>query len=154
MKKTIVALIVLFALVGCKSSDKDETVTVCKNDSPYAMYESGEQTFVSKGDRVNVIKVKAVLDLEDKEALDEVEANFDALVADMVASDGVKFSMERIDDTRMYDMSEIQLSVADIEELTELGLLQTEETGKIQIVSLKKSIAQIENMGFTCETSK
>lgn len=154
MKKISIVLLGVLFLVGCgKTSEKKETVTICTTDQPYAMYESGEQTLISKGDRVNKIKVKALMDLEDKDVLDELEDGFDDLVKDLVNSDGVKFSIERVDDTKVYDMSEIDLTLADMEELGELGLLQMDsEAAKVGLVSLKKSITFIENLGFVCET--
>lgn len=156
MKKIVVLIVTLVALTGCgtNSSSKDRT-TVCKNDQPYLMYESGDQTLISKGDRVQAIKTKAILDVKDKDTADEIEENFEELISNLVSSEGVKFSMERIDDTRIYDMSEIDLKLADMEELSDLGLIQMDdEAQKIGYVSLKKSISFLEEMGFVCDSVK
>lgn len=156
MKKIMLMFASLLMLAGCgNNTSNNEVETVCKNDQPYSGYESGEQTLISKGDRVQVIKVKAIYDFQDKDALDEMEENFEETVVNLMDLEGVKFSMERIDDTRAYDMSEIDLKTADLKELNELGMIQLDnESQTTGYISLKKSISLIEELGFVCETVK
>lgn len=150
MKKIISVLFVALALVGCGSKPQEEVVTVCTNDQPYAVYQSGEQKYTSKGDKVIKLEIKGVLDAGDKETLDTIMDSIDETLADVNELTGVKASAERIDDTKIYDIAEFDLEKADLQELSSLGMIQVDTEEKVFFVSLKQSIANIEALGFSC----
>ncbi|QIK68775.1 DUF1307 domain-containing protein [Erysipelothrix sp. HDW6C] len=132
--------------------EKLEDITVCTKDSPYLVYESGEQTFVSEGDVVTMIRIKAILDTGDKATLDAIMEQADVELEKASALKGVTASIERIDDTKIYDIAEMDLEIADLQELSKAGLLQLDTDQKVAYISLTQSIANIKTMGFTCKT--
>ncbi|QIK68773.1 YehR family protein [Erysipelothrix sp. HDW6C] len=153
MKKLIVTLFAVLVLVGCGSKEQKEVVTVCSSNEPYAVYESGEQTYTSKGDVITKLNIKAVLDAGDKETLDTIMGSVDKNLEEMNKMTGVKLSVERIDDTKIYDIAEFDLEIADLQELSSTGMIQLDGDEKVAFVSLKQSIANIESMGFTCKAN-
>lgn len=125
--------------------------TICKTDSSYSFYDSYEQIFESVGDAVKVITIKGVLSFDDKESLDEMTEMFDESVEEFNKMEGINAKIERIDDTKVNDILEIDLSKANLELLSELGVLYIEE-GSASDYSLSQSITLAKSLGLSCET--
>lgn len=155
MKKILISLVVLLALVGCSSKPSTDLIkTVCTNDSPYLAYESGQQNYTSKGDKVLSMDVKAVLELGDAETLAVVMDTVDEIMADYEGIEGLSVSVEKRSETSLYDIIEVDFEKADLTELAQMNIVDVEVDAAVKYVSLKKTIATIEAEGFSCATVK
>ena len=153
MKRVLVILMGCILLSGCGSNSQEMVKTMCRTDSSYSIYDSYEQIFESEGDAVKVITIKGVLSFDDKESLDEMTEMFDESVEEFNTMEGLNAKIERIDDTKVNDILEIDLSKANLELLSELGVLYIEE-GSVSDYSLSQSITLAESLGLSCETIK
>lgn len=153
MKKLSIILVVLLVLVGCSNKTSNELVkTVCTNDSPYLSYESGQQSYTSKGDKILTMEVKAVLELGDVETVALVMGAVDEVMAEYEAIEGISVAVEKRTETSLYDIIKVDFEVADLSELMELSIVDLDIDTVGKHVSLKKTIANIEAGGFTCST--
>lgn len=153
MKRVLVILMGLILLLGCASKSQEMVKTMCRTDSSYSIYDSYEQIFESVEDAVKVITIKGVLSFDDKESLDEMTEMFDKSVEEFNKMEGINAKIERIDDTKVNDILEIDLSKANLELLSELGVLYIEE-GSASDYSLSQSITLSKSLGLSCETIK
>ena len=153
MKRVLVILMGCILLSGCESNSQEMVKTMCRTDSSYSIYDSYEQIFESVEDAVKVITIKGVLSFDDKESLDEMTEIFDKSVEEFNKMEGINAKIERIDDTKVNDILEIDLSKANLELLSELGVLYIEE-GSVSDYSLSQSITLAKSLGLSCETIK
>lgn len=150
MKKISMMLVMLLMLVGCGTSQKEKT-TVCLNDTAYLAYDSSEQIFESKGDVVRHMRTKSVLSMEKNfgvnadEFIEIAQPGFD----EINKLEGVHVSIEKIDDSTIYDKMEIDFDTADFKQLAKLGLVQLDENDAT-FISLLRSVSMLEEAGFTC----
>ena len=153
MRRVLILFMGLIILLGCASKSQEMVKTMCRTDSSYSIYDSYEQIFESVEDAVKVITIKGVLSFDDKESLDEMTEMFDKSVEEFNKMEGINAKIERIDDTKVNDILEIDLSKANLELLSELGVLYIEE-GSVSDYSPSQSITLAKNLGLSCETIK
>lgn len=151
MKKLMLSLVTVLLLSACSSKGIDEiTRTVCTNDFPYLVYESGQQIYTSRGDKVLTMEIRAVLELEDAETMAAVMESVEATLPVFNENKGMHASVEKINDTSLYDILIIDFEEADMSKVADMNILEEDSGKKITQVSLKQSIENIEEDGFVC----
>ena len=96
------------------------------------------------------MEIRAVLELEDAETMAAVMESVEATLPVFNENKGMHASVEKINDTSLYDILIIYFEEADMSKVADMNILEADSGKKITQVSLKQSIENIEEDGFVC----
>lgn len=96
------------------------------------------------------MEIRAVLELEDAETMAAVMESVEATLPVFNENKGMHASVEKINDTSLYDILIIDFEEADMSKVADMNILEEDSGKKITQVSLKQSIENIEEDGFVC----
>lgn len=152
MKKlTYLLLIGLLVMSGCQSK-KEETTTVCTIEQEET---KATLTLEADDDTITKLTQHVVTDLTsafDQGLIteDDVNKNAKEVKEKMEATKGVTYTYTLKDNVLTED-SVFDLEEASVEDLIEANLLEVEGSTK-KGLSLKKTVANYENLEFTCKS--
>ena len=146
MKKLVVLLCAL-CLVGCSGKEAEKITKVCTMESDGMKVTN---TLEAEDDKVVKQTAESSVDFSDldateadiKDVMDELASGYDDLK-------GVQYSYT-IDGTTVNDKTIVDYTQADLDQLLEMGILESEEES-VGYVSLEQTVKSLEDMGFTCK---
>lgn len=145
--KKLLALCCVFCLVGCSSSEPIKKTVVCE-----AKLDGGAEqkiTLEAEDDTLLVQRAESSLDFStlgvEQDQIEGIVKEFE----DQYDVTGITYSYS-IDGPVLSETIEADYQKADLKELIQKGFLESEDEN-ITVVSLEKTIKNLEKEGYTCK---